>query len=168
MRRTVDHPVFKFRNFHLILFALTIFILSCEKEEKTYSDFNLSLDGVVLSPGAVCNQIITDDSNVFNLQSDPNSTRSERFFISDLPVVTQKTEISAADLNFRVLIFDSDGRESTNYIPSDGMLILSPPDNNIIEGTFEMTFVNEENETDIVVLSNGNFKVSYSTYWVKY
>ncbi len=151
---------------HISYLLMALSLMSCEKEKITYSDFYLKLNGELVSPGAVGNQIITNGEKFLNLQSDPNSVSNQRFIISNLPDIKQKTEISANDLDFQLHIFDANPLKSQKYLPIEGKLVLLPSNEEVTEGSFDLKLVNETNPSDTLIISEGYFKISFTTYWV--
>ena len=153
---------------HILFFLSFLLLISCTKEEQTFKDFRASINGTLLEPGGECNRNITETDTVFAIHSQPMSDFTETFYFNNIPEVKTVTTFYDQDIDFSLLTVTDQLPGYKKYRPVSGKLVVNPPLNNMIEGTFSMVVVNIDTKmNDTVFIDKGYFKLSYSTYWIR-
>lgn len=152
----------------IFLFCLvSIAIISCKEDEPSFSEFRFDKNGVMVNSEGVATKTISGADTTFeihNLSRNSNSTESISF--SDIPFEEHKFTYGWKDISIILNTVDPVSHTAYAYTAVGGELIVESLSNGILEGSFIFDFIcTNPSVKDTVHLTNGHFKVSYSTIW---
>jgi hypothetical protein len=154
-------------NQFLLLISLLL-LASCNKEDQSFNEFRTTLNGTFMEPGGECNRNIFNSDTVFVIHSNAMSSHSEMFYFYNIPEVKTVTTFYDQDIDFSLVAVTDQLPGTKTYRPVTGTLVIHPPSNNTIEGTFSMVVANTDTTmNDTVFIDKGYFKLSFSTFWLR-
>lgn len=165
------------RNYNSLLvsilsLAFFCFIVSCEKEKVKLKEFSANIDGKAIETvGAAALNIYSNSDTVYMINTrsvtSPSSSDTADFYFSEIRnlSLTDSKIITPNDFEAKILTINPISKIASRYDATVGELKVSLTKPDLIEGTFNLVFVNFEN-MDTVNVSSGKFKITYSTYWI--
>lgn len=167
MKKEITNIISINTNFVLIFLSF-LSIVSCKKEDQSFNTFQAKVNDIPIEPGAECNRNISNDDTVFVIHSLAMNNSTEMFYFYNIPIVKTVTEFYDQEIDFSLLSIDDVTQGTKRYRPISGKLVVYPPVNNYIEGSFNLVVVcNDSIRNDTVIVNNGHFKISYSTIWIR-
>jgi len=154
-------------KFFLFLVSIAIFFVSssCEKENEKFNEFNASINGKKIEGIGIATRNISSSGDTSFVIHTKAISFTEKFYFWNIPNISTTTHLNSNDFIGKLNQIDSANKLNT-YISSSGELVITQLDNAVLQGKFNLLFVNSENNLDTLNVTFGNFKISYSTVWL--
>ena len=154
-------------SYSIFLFSIAVVLqcTSCERGEQNHNEFSAFINDKKFEETGVATKNITSSGDTNFVIHTKSISSAEKFYFWNIPDVNTTTHLNTDDFIGKLNIIDSDSQIVTTYTSISGELIVTPLDNDLIEGAFNLIFVNTENNLDTLDITSGRFKITYSTIW---
>lgn len=156
------------RNVFLLI-LLAVAIVSCRKDEQKYKEFSFKINSSRIISEGIATKAISPTETLFEVHNLPRSTKpSEMISFGEIRFEGEKSTYSCDDISVTLNNVDSISHIAYSYTAVHGNLVMESPANGIIEGNFNFDFVcPDDSQKDTIHISNGHFRISYSTLWIQ-
>lgn len=155
-------------KFFLFFVSIAIFFVfsSCEKENEKFDEFNALINGKKIEGIGIATRNISSSGDTSFVIHTKAISITEKFYFWGIPNISTTTHLNSNDFLGKLNLIDSANNTLNTYISKSGELVITHLDNDVLQGKFNLLFVNSENNLDTLNVTFGNFKISYSTVWL--